>query len=82
MIEPNGYENYRQRIKDAHLRKVIEFNVPKPLNQRPCLHNSCQNCKGTGVKQDGTVCVHMISCPCPKCSPTMRVILGLGKQRY
>lgn len=34
-----------------------------------CLHDKCPNCKGTGVQFDGTACVHMISCPCSKCSP-------------
>jgi len=35
-----------------------------------CLHDNCPSCGGTGVKSDGTgACVHMISCPCPKCSP-------------
>lgn len=34
-----------------------------------CLHDGCSECDGTGVKKNGSVCVHMISCPCPKCSP-------------
>ena len=34
-----------------------------------CLHNQCQQCGGTGPKKsDGSYCVHMISCPCPRCS--------------
>jgi hypothetical protein len=36
----------------------------------PCMHDQCSQCKGTGERKDGLgVCVHMISCPCPKCSP-------------
>ena len=34
-----------------------------------CLHDSCAECQGTGRKHDGSACFHMISCPCPKCSP-------------
>lgn len=37
---------------------------------RPCMHDQCQDCHGTGIKLDGSFCVHMISCPCPKCSTT------------
>lgn len=36
-----------------------------------CLHDSCPLCNGTGIRIDGLgPCVHGISCPCPKCSPT------------
>lgn len=35
-----------------------------------CLHDRCSSCHGTGTRNDGLgMCVHMISCPCPKCSP-------------
>lgn len=37
--------------------------------KEPCMHDSCTECHGTGVKKDGSFCVHFISCPCPKCSP-------------
>ena len=29
-----------------------------------CLHKNCPECHG-----NGEVCIHMISCPCPKCTP-------------
>lgn len=35
---------------------------------QPCLHDACPRCHGTGVTRHGP-CVHMISCPCPKCRP-------------
>ena len=35
-----------------------------------CLHDLCPTCHGTGRDDMGRICVHMISCPCPKCSPT------------
>lgn len=35
---------------------------------QPCRHNECSQCVGTGVKSDGSKCIHFISCPCPKCT--------------
>lgn len=36
----------------------------------PCMHKSCPTCGGTGMRKDGLgACIHMISCPCPKCTP-------------
>lgn len=34
-----------------------------------CLHEQCEQCNGTGTKKNGQPCIHMISCPCKKCSP-------------
>jgi hypothetical protein len=35
-----------------------------------CLHRNCATCGGTGQRKDGLgACVHMISCPCPRCTP-------------
>lgn len=35
-----------------------------------CLHKNCSMCNGTGVRKDGLgPCIHMLSCPCPICSP-------------
>lgn len=36
--------------------------------KKACFHDACPSCKGTGRKEDGEICVHHISCPCPKCS--------------
>lgn len=38
--------------------------------QQLCMHEQCTQCNGTGVKRTGGMCIHMMSCPCPKCSPT------------
>ena len=36
-----------------------------------CMHDNCSSCGGTGIRKDGLgACIHMISCPCSKCSPT------------
>lgn len=36
-----------------------------------CIHKSCTSCHGSGRKEDGTSCIHGISCPCKKCSPSI-----------
>lgn len=61
------YEEDLKRRQQEHLNNVQKF---QNTNWRPCLHDSCPECLGTGIKKDGTMCVHYISCPCPKCSPT------------
>jgi len=38
-------------------------------NWKPCLHDACQLCHGTGIGRYGP-CVHMVSCTCPKCAIT------------
>jgi hypothetical protein len=58
------YEERIKRIQQDHLRRVGQ-NQPF----QPCLHDGCSECHGTGVKLDGSPCIHFISCPCPKCSP-------------
>lgn len=40
------------------------------VDKQKCLHDSCSSCGGTGIRKDGLgMCIHMISCPCPKCTP-------------
>jgi len=56
------------------IESPFEFkpNTTYSHGRRPsrCLHDNCSACGGTGVRKDGLgACVHMISCPCPKCSP-------------
>ena len=35
--------------------------------ENSCLHYKCEECHGTGKKEDGSPCVHYIACNCPKC---------------
>lgn len=39
------------------------------FDQEPCMHDGCPKCHGTGRKKDGSLCIHHLSCPCPKCTP-------------
>ena len=61
-----AYEDNLKKIQEAHLRAV---EGAEDANWQPCMHDGCGECHGTGVKRDGTGCVHMISCPCPRCTP-------------
>lgn len=54
----------RQR---RHLENVFRQN---DNSWRPCMHDQCTQCHGTGVKYDGSPCIHYLSCPCPKCTPS------------
>lgn len=48
---------------------AIGQNGPTGEHYKKCLHKSCDQCGGTGTKKSGEMCVHFISCPCPKCTP-------------
>lgn len=61
-------EDLRRRQRE-HLEHVRGRRGDVRRHQR-CLHDACPECIGTGVKRDGTTCVHFLSCPCPRCSPT------------
>lgn len=59
------YEDLRKR-QAKHLQNVKGQN---DSNWRPCMHEQCGSCCGTGIQANGSPCIHMISCPCPKCTP-------------
>lgn len=60
------YEEDLRRRQEEHLRRVRERYSRE---WHPCSHDNCHECIGTGVKSDGSPCVHMISCHCPRCTP-------------
>ncbi len=59
------YEEDLKRRQEEHLTSIRQYEP-----WQPCMHDSCPQCVGTGVRSDGSMCVHNISCPCPKCTPT------------
>ena len=60
----------RQR---KHLESVTKNIWGEGSSASECAHNQCSECIGTGIRRDGRGCVHMISCPCPRCNrSTMR----------
>ncbi len=64
-VDREAYERDLRRRQKDHLDEVVGGN-----NWQPCMHDACPECCGTGIKKTGGMCVHGISCPCPKCSPT------------
>jgi uncharacterized protein (DUF1778 family) len=57
-------------LRQTNLNMHNYLNMPNVLQQTTkCIHDSCPSCHGTGVKQDGSICIHHIACNCPKCSP-------------
>lgn len=65
-MDRKQYEEDLKRRQKEHLDAIQR---QEDLYWRPCMHDQCSECIGTGVKRDGTPCIHMISCPCPKCTP-------------
>lgn len=63
----NNYEDDLAKRQKEHLDQVAN-NQPK-WNNQPCMHDACPSCIGTGIKLDGSMCIHSISCHCSKCSP-------------
>jgi len=67
------YERDLKKKQKEHLDRVqqnhpMEWVESPEIPWQPCMHDQCSECHGTGIKHDGSMCVHMISCPCPKCS--------------
>ena len=70
MTERERYEKELKRRQEQHLERVAANRKDAQESfWRPCAHDACEECHGTFVKLDGTRCVHLIACPCPKCNP-------------
>lgn len=59
------YEDNLRRRQKEHLERVHN----RGGRYQKCLHDGCPQCVGTGIKKDGSACIHCLSCSCPKCSP-------------
>lgn len=61
--------NNTTELRQTNLNMHDYLNMPNVLQQhKKCMHDSCTNCRGTDIKQDGSMCIHHIACNCPKCS--------------
>ena len=63
-------KQYEQELKERQERHLSNIQGLNDTNWRPCMHDQCQECHGTGIKANGSSCIHGISCPCPKCTPS------------
>ena len=66
-VNREAYEENLRKKQEEHLKQVKEYKE-QMHPWRPCMHDSCQECFGTGIKINGSMCIHMIYCQCPKCS--------------
>lgn len=66
IMDRKTYEDDLRKRQEEHLRNVSSF---QDYQWQPCLHDACPACLGTGIRVDGSMCIHGISCSCPKCSP-------------
>jgi hypothetical protein len=64
-IDRTTYERDLRERQRKHLES-LEANKP-PF--RPCLHDQCPRCHGTGRSAHGP-CIHGIACNCSKCGIT------------
>lgn len=58
------YEKDLKARQEAHLK-----SLETKEDWKPCLHDQCPNCLGTGRSKFG-LCTHAISCDCSKCKIT------------
>lgn len=65
----NSSKNYESDLRNRQRKHLEGIAKRRYFDEEQCRHDACQSCIGTGIKSDGTPCVHMISCKCPKCSP-------------
>lgn len=73
-FDENEYYRKLKERQDEHYKRITdyrEWGTVKPFKRpfQPCMHDSCIECCGTGIRIDGSLCIHMISCNCPKCTP-------------
>lgn len=54
------------RVETGSALSRIISRVLTEANMDRCKHDACSQCHGSGVRSDGTACVHMISCSCPR----------------
>ena len=62
-------EEFREKIKKIYNSPDVEQYFYGKFETSDCLHDNCSKCQGTGIKKLCGICVHGISCPCPKCTP-------------
>lgn len=63
-------EQYEENLKRKQEQHLSNIQGKKDSDWSPCLHDSCTECVGTGIKSDGSKCIHYISCQCQKCRIT------------
>lgn len=56
------------KSNNFNLGAPYRYNIESNIEPSNCLHDSCPECNGTGLKVTGnSMCIHYISCNCNKC---------------
>ena len=58
------YEKELRARQEAHINNSM---LGRNMAWKPCAHDQCTNCHGTGLDAFGSMCIHSIACDCPKC---------------
>jgi hypothetical protein len=66
------------RVPAADRENKVDNIIDLDKKENHCLHDGCPQCHGSGKKENGEMCIHMLSCPCPKCSPYCMTIPSDG----
>lgn len=69
-MDKEAYEKDLKSRQKEHLDNVLRLNQGNTFIHpwKPCLHDQCYACHGTGITATGQHCIHMLSCDCPKCA--------------
>jgi hypothetical protein len=62
-------DQYEKELKERQKKHLDSIQSKQESYWRPCMHDQCAECHGTGIKINGGSCIHGIACSCPKCSP-------------
>lgn len=69
IASPYSQEEYDRQLRDRQRQHLDAVKQRQQMQWQPCAHHGCMQCYGTGIKLDGSMCVHFISCSCPRCTP-------------
>lgn len=62
------FEDFENLMKNLErLRDYEKYALNNFQTVDTCAHTQCRSCKGTGVKADGQMCIHALSCSCSRC---------------
>lgn len=59
---------YDRLVAMVREMEVSDKDSLHPLGRMKCLHKSCPECQGSGLKRDGTMCIHGVYCNCCECT--------------
>ena len=61
-------KQYERDLKKRQKQHLDNIKMNQDRFWKPCTHDQCPSCVGTGIRFDGSLCIHNLYCDCPKCS--------------